>query len=207
MAIPSIDVLRQEADQLLQPRVSDGQMEAIIAGALAAYNNGTPIPSDTSFQNLVLQCQPLIDQARRDVRAIYLSQFLVFLEGMVACCNGGGTPEPPAPTPFTVYYGRGTDTVLTEAQILALTSVSVTSQSGNYSYSAGSGYLYIAIPNTRALSSVKIGSFDVPLAGATEGYSGSANGLNYTTVTVSGTVYKLYRTYNTTAGAAVLRIT
>lgn len=91
MSIPSIETLRSEADQLLQPRVSDGQMEAIIAGALAAYNNGTPIPSNTSFQNLVLQCQPLIDQARRDVRAIYLSQFLVFLEGLGSGGGGGGS--------------------------------------------------------------------------------------------------------------------
>lgn len=92
MSIPSIATLRSEADDLLQPRVSDGQMEAIIAGALAAYNVGTPIASTTSFQDLVLQCQPLIDQARRDVRAIYLSQFLKFLENLTS--GGGGAAAP-----------------------------------------------------------------------------------------------------------------
>ncbi len=94
MAIPSIATLRTEADDLLQPRVSDGQMEAIIAGALAAYNVGTPIASTTSFQDLVLQSQPLIDQARRDVRAIYLSQFLKFLENLTSGGGGGGAAAP-----------------------------------------------------------------------------------------------------------------
>ena len=111
---------------------------------------------------------------------------------------------PPAST-FSIYWGRSTNTILTGAQISALSNSSTASAiAGSYSYVSGSGYLYFAVPASTNPVSIKIGSLDVPLAGSAEGYTQGSGIMTYELVTVGSTSYKLYRTYNTTAGATTL---
>lgn len=113
---------------------------------------------------------------------------------------------PPAST-FAIYWGRSANTILTGTQIAALSNSSTASAiAGSYSYVSGSGYLYFAVPASTNPASIKIGSFDVPLAGSAEGYTQGSGIMTYELVTVGSTSYKLYRTYNTTAGATTLTV-
>jgi hypothetical protein len=131
----------------------------------------------------------------------------VSTDGVVDDDGGGGGGYEPPPSSFTIYYGRSTNTILTGAEIAALSSSSTaTTHVGSFSYASGSGYLYYAVPDSRNPSSIKIGSFDVPLAGTLEGYTQGSGLMTYELVTVGSTSYRLYRTYNTTAGATTLTV-
>lgn len=122
--------------------------------------------------------------------------------------TGGDGGYVPPPSSFTVYYGRSTNTILTGPEIIALSNSSVaTTHVGSFSYASGSGYLYYAVPDTRNPAAIRIGSFDVPLAGVADGYTGGSGLMTYQVVSVSGTNYRLYRTYNTTAGSTTLIVT
>lgn len=108
---------------------------------------------------------------------------------------------PPSGT-FFRYWGRSASTTLTGAEIQALSnSDSASTYAGTFSYSSGSGYLYYAVPDSQDPVSMMVGSFPVSLADGSLGYSSTSHGLTYTTVTVGSTLYRLYRTYNTLAGA------
>jgi hypothetical protein len=114
---------------------------------------------------------------------------------------------PPADT-FTLYWGRSTNTTLTGAQIQALSnSASASVIARTNSYTAGTGYLYFACPDSEDPATMTVGAFALALAGATDGYASTSNGLTYTTVTVGSTLYRLYRTSNTLAGATSIVIT
>lgn len=114
---------------------------------------------------------------------------------------------PPADT-FTLYWGRSTNTTLTGAQIQALSnSASASIIARTNSYAAGTGYLYFACPDSEDPATMEVGAFALALAGATDGYASTSNGLTYTTVTVGSTLYRLYRTSNTLAGATSIVIT
>ena len=114
---------------------------------------------------------------------------------------------PPSST-FTLYWGRSSNTVLTGAQIQALSnSASVSSVAGTVAYSSGSDYLYFACPDSEDPMDMQVGSFTLATANSAEGYASTSNGLHYTTVTVGSTLYRLYRSYNTIAAATSLVVT
>ena len=110
-------------------------------------------------------------------------------------------------TNFTVYYGKAAGTTLNEAGILALSSSSLSFYPGAYAIPSGTGYAYFAIPSSQpAASAFLVGIFPCPMAGVSEGYNDSANGLNFTTITVNGASYRLYRSYNALAGDVILTV-
>lgn len=114
---------------------------------------------------------------------------------------------PPSST-FTLYWGRSSNTVLTGAQIQALSnSASVSTVAGTVTYSSGSDYLYFACPDSEDPLDMQVGSFTLATANSAEGYASTSNGLHYTTVTVGSTLYRLYRSYNTIAAATSLVVT
>lgn len=129
-------------------------------------------------------------------------EFITVDDVVVDDGGGGGGYEPPAET-YAVYWGRSTNTVLTDVQILALSnSATVSNYAGSYAYVSGTGYHYWAVPDSENPSSIMLGAFSVSLAESSQGYNETSNGLTYTLVTIGSTVYRLYRTYNTQAGAA-----
>jgi hypothetical protein len=114
-----------------------------------------------------------------------------------------GTPLPT----YTVYSGRSASTILNEAGILALTPRSTSFYPGVYSVTSGSGYVYFCVPVSQtAPSSFMLGFFSTPMAGVSDGYTDSANGINFKTITVSGVPCRLYRTFNALAGDVELNI-
>lgn len=79
---------------------------------------------------------------------------------------------------------------------------------GTYTFETGSGgsdYFYIAIPESYPTPvSIKLGSFNMPMAGTTEGYTENDGngGPNYMLVEVdTGINYKLMRTFNAVGGS------
>lgn len=109
-------------------------------------------------------------------------------------------------TSFTAYYGRNTSTTVNSSDVLAMTAVTQSGPAGIYSVGAGAGYIYFAFPTTEpAPATMRVGAFDFVLE--TSGtYSNVTNGLNWAAVTVSGSPYRVYRSYNTLAGSLNITI-
>lgn len=111
-------------------------------------------------------------------------------------------------TSFTMYYGRNAGTTVNEAAVLAMTARTQSGPGGIYTFGAAAGYVYFAWPASEtAPTSIKVGAFDFVLADAGLGYSDTTNGLTHTTLTVSGTTHRIYRSYNTLAGAINVTVT
>lgn len=88
---------------------------------------------------------------------------------------------------YPKYYGSSSKSALASADITALTKQSITSSAaGTYNVAVAEGnYLWLCIPSTMTISTVKSGGFDVPMQTAT-------------TVTVTGKGdYKCYRSAST----------
>ncbi len=96
-----------------------------------------------------------------------------------------------------VYYGRSANTGLTEAEILALTSVSQTGFAGTYDYVAlPSTYIYLAFPTSFGTPTTfhdNIGGFDVVMN-------------TPTSVLVNSVLYTLYRSYYQIGGAQSMTV-
>jgi len=101
--VPSITVLRERATQLLGRGCVRGQLKAMMAGAFAAKNAGTPLDPESTSQELVTQCQGLINQADQDVLAILVRELLEFVENG----GGGGGDAPAVIAPFPGIGAEG----------------------------------------------------------------------------------------------------
>jgi hypothetical protein len=78
MSVPAITTLRSESADIIAV-CGRGQIDAILAGAIAAAATGGPLSGTASAQSLITDCQPLIDQADNDARSIMLRYFLKYL--------------------------------------------------------------------------------------------------------------------------------
>jgi hypothetical protein len=83
---------------------------------------------------------------------------------------------------------------------------------GTYAIDAGEGYWYLVVPESiPAPLTIKITSSNLPLplavAPGQPDYTGLANGLSYAPVTVDGVACRVYRGFNTMAGAGSLTVT
>jgi hypothetical protein len=78
MSVPSIAVMRALAADIIA-KCGRGQMDAIEAGAVAAAATGSPLSPTATAQELITDCQPLIDQADSDAQAIKLRYWLALL--------------------------------------------------------------------------------------------------------------------------------
>lgn len=78
MSVPAIATLRAEAADIISV-CGRGQIDAILAGAIAAAATGSPLSGTASAQSLITDCQSLIDQADNDARAIMLRYFLKYI--------------------------------------------------------------------------------------------------------------------------------
>ena len=116
---------------------------------------------------------------------------------------------------FALYWGTSTSTTLDAAGLLALeSSVERDTPAGDYAFAAPGTpekYFYLAWPNDLAEQPVAgtglmSGPFIVPLAETAEGYANEENGWFYALVNVSGSSYRLYRTYYTQSGAASITV-
>lgn len=111
-------------------------------------------------------------------------------------------------TSFTMYYGRNAGTTVNEAAVLAMTALTQSGPGGIYTFGAAAGYIYFAWPAAEtAPTSIKVGAFDFVLADSGLGYASTTNGLTHTTLTVSGASHRIYRSYNTLAGAINVTVT
>lgn len=111
MSVPDIATLRQRANTIIS-RAGSGQMRAMLAGICAAKNTGDPLPSDSTGQQLITECQQIIDQADSDALAIFVREFMEFVENATI----GGSSGPPVfegPNP-----GAGTEASLYQGQII-----------------------------------------------------------------------------------------
>lgn len=121
--VPSITVLRERATQLLGRGCVRGQLKAMMAGAFAAKNAGTPLDPESTSQELVTQCQGLINQADQDVLAILVRELLEFVENG----GGGGGDAPAVIAPFPgigeegVFYSQQVRTTGATPQTFAVT--------------------------------------------------------------------------------------
>lgn len=89
MSVPDIATLRQRANTIIS-RAGSGQMRAMLAGICAAKNTGDPLPSDSTGQQLITECQQIIDQADSDALAIFVREFMEFVENAgdsMGCCD------------------------------------------------------------------------------------------------------------------------
>lgn len=139
------------------------------------------------------------------------------IENVQVRIETGGAPHIESPTPPTPpsllrnYWGDSALTTLNQTQIQALTNNPISSTvTGSYSFlAAGGEYKYLAFPDSYTPPvSIKLGAFDVAMAGVVEGYTLSANGIFYKIVSVTNdfgiTVnYKLYRSLNQLGGAVI----
>lgn len=129
MSVPNIAVLRERAATIIA-RASSGQMRAMLAGICAAKNTGDPLPADSTGQELITQCQGIIDQAESDALAIFVRELMEFVEnastgGDMGCCDqvaeilsilqGSGTGAPV----FTGTLPPGDETSIYQGQIQA----------------------------------------------------------------------------------------
>lgn len=89
MSVPDIATLRQRANTIIS-RAGSGQMRAMLAGICAAKNTGDPLPADSTGQQLITECQQIIDQADSDALAIFVREFMEFVENAgdsMGCCD------------------------------------------------------------------------------------------------------------------------
>jgi len=127
----------------------------------------------------------------------------------------GNTFDNVAPVPVstatstTVYYGRSSQAVPTEAQIKSdLLTTTKTTVAGNYVCGA-TGYKFLAVPaNFAPPSTIRDMStgFAVALAGSADGYTQTANSLPHLSVTVDGVSFRLYRSANTMGAELTLQV-
>lgn len=111
MSVPDIATLRQRANTIIS-RAGSGQMRAMLAGICAAKNTGDPLPADSTGQQLITECQQIIDQADSDALAIFVREFMEFVENATL----GGSSGPPVfegPNP-----GAGTEAAAYSGQII-----------------------------------------------------------------------------------------
>lgn len=111
MSVPDIATLRQRANTIIS-RAGSGQMRAMLAGICAAKNTGDPLPADSTGQQLITECQQIIDQADSDALAIFVREFMEFVENATI----GGSSGPPVfegPNP-----GAGTEAAAYSGQII-----------------------------------------------------------------------------------------
>ena len=119
MSVPNIAVLRERAATIIV-RASSGQMRAMLAGICAAKNTGDPLPADSTGQELITQCQGIIDQAESDALAIFVREFMEFVENATI----GGSSGPPVfegPNP-----GSGTEAASYSGQIIVSGTMPIT---------------------------------------------------------------------------------
>lgn len=113
----------------------------------------------------------------------------------------------------TSYWGRSELEALTGAQVAGLAGSGTSGISaGVYSIAAGPGYWYFVVPESiPAPMTIKITSSGLPLplavAPGQAAYTGSINGLSYAPVSVEGVPYRMFRGFNTMAGAGSLTVT
>ena len=112
MSVPNIAVLRERAATIIA-RASSGQMRAMLAGICAAKNTGDPLPADSTGQELITQCQGIIDQAESDALAIFVRELMEFVENAGGGGGGGGPPVFEGPNP-----GAGTEAASYSGQII-----------------------------------------------------------------------------------------
>ena len=103
MSVPNIAVLRERAATIIA-RASSGQMRAMLAGICAAKNTGDPLPADSTGQELITQCQGIIDQAESDALAIFVRELMEFVENAT---TGGGGDAPSVTAPFPAIGDEG----------------------------------------------------------------------------------------------------
>lgn len=114
---------------------------------------------------------------------------------------------------LVTYWGRSSEQVLNEAQVKALArSGSFPGSAGIYPIDAGAGYWYFVVPESLpAPQTIKITSSGLDLALAQApgqpAYNGNANGLFYAPVVVNGVPSRIYRSFNTLAGAGGITVT
>lgn len=111
-----------------------------------------------------------------------------------------------------VYYGRSTNATVGQGDILGLTVAQQSSRQATYSFSAGSGYGFLAWPASYgippATSGFMTGAFQTAMAAAADGFSGTvSNGWTYQTVTVNSVSYYVFRTQNALSGAYTITVT
>lgn len=120
-------------------------------------------------------------------------------------------------TTYTVYWGASESTTLNEAGITGLENNIVSATpAGNYVFTItgeDEKFCFFAWPNAMldqpvATSGFKAGSFNMTgdMAGAAQGFVSSQNGWNYTTVSVGGVSYRLYRTLYTQASTLAITV-
>lgn len=120
--------------------------------------------------------------------------------------GGGGDSD-------LVYWGRNADGVLDEAQVVALADSLLTANpAGNYPIIAGAGYWYIALPVSLAPpTGILVTASSTPLALATTPdfpeYDGVIDTLTYMPLTIDGSAYYIFRSYNTLAAAGGITVT
>ena len=108
------------------------------------------------------------------------------LNGMRIMVGGGGTATTPTTT-YMLYYGVSANTTLTEAQVLALASASITSRATTQLFSPTTQYIYLCYP-----ASLGAATFTV------NGFPSTAWVL--TVVTVNSVSYNVYRSLNLLTG-------
>lgn len=112
-----------------------------------------------------------------------------------------------------IYWGRRDAPTLTPEEIELLTQVDSDTIVGAYDYPVGGGYLYLALPDSpssitgRAPADAAGSGFDVAFAGASEGYFSGTAPMTYTTATVNGNLYYVFRTYNKCLGSITFDVT
>lgn len=114
---------------------------------------------------------------------------------------------------LVTYWGRSTEQSLNGTQVQALArSGSFDVSAGSYPIDAGSGYWFLVVPESiPAPLTIKITSsgVDLPLAVSPgqPAYNQSINGKSYASVVVNGQPSRMYRSFNTMAGADGITVT
>ena len=116
---------------------------------------------------------------------------------------------------WRMYYGTSTNTTLNETQIEALAGSALTTAIADTWTLASGGYKYFCVPdsfdNINTITDDQTG-FNVAMADSSDGYTNTANGFSYQTVSVTNangqtTNYRVYRTKNILGAAIDITIT
>lgn len=114
----------------------------------------------------------------------------------------------------TIYWGRSESETLTGDQVEELEqSRGRATIAGTYDFGPGSGYLYLAWPDSMTPPVPGTGIWDTAsalpasLAGSAEGYGESQNGWAFALTVVGGRSYRVYRSRRTLGGRVSLQVT